>query len=92
MKPWPNDAVMIVAAIAGEEIRKNMETPTPVMCRVCGRDLMACSYTIRFAEGLPVRRGRPIKFFCTECAAQHDPSIVTHMHDMSGNITKGMQG
>lgn len=83
-KPWPADAVMIIAAVAGQERRENMQTVVEVACRDCHRDLAACSYTIAQAEAMPERRGRPVKFFCPACAVGYDVQSITHMRDHAG--------
>lgn len=70
-KDWPTDAVMIVAANAGEELRENMEAALPQTCRDCGTRLMADTHTIRKAQSLPSCHGRPVKFFCIQCAMQY---------------------
>jgi hypothetical protein len=84
MKRWPADAVMIVAALAGEEKREKMESVVPAKCRDCGATVHADSYTIRTADSLPERRGRPVKFFCTRCCVNYDFGTITHMHDHGG--------
>jgi hypothetical protein len=81
LKPWPSDAVMIVAANAGEENRANMEGVHPCVCRVCSRELAADKFSVRRAEQLPQRMGRPEMFFCAACASQHDVGQVTVFED-----------
>ena len=71
-KPWPADAIMIVASLAGKEIREKMQGVYPAKCRECGAELHADTWTVSRAENSPLRYGRPIKFFCIECAVQHD--------------------
>src|ERR1019366_10331891 len=83
MKPWPGDAIMIVCETFGRETRDNMESVVEVECRDCHQKLGADSKTIRLAEETPVRRGRPIKFFCVPCCMTYDPSSVTHYADHS---------
>ena len=79
--PWPVDAVMIVAADAGTENPATMESAVPVVCRHCGQALAADSATIRKAEKLPSRRGRPVMFFCVACCLRHDRGSVRERHD-----------
>lgn len=81
-KPWPSDAIMIVAASAGEEIRENMESVVRTWCRDCGRLLHADSRCIREAGELDCRDGRPIKFFCVECCVKYDVNSVHKFLDM----------
>jgi len=78
MKDWPRDAVMIVASIAGEERGDQMELAASRSCRDCGAKLMADTHTIRRAENLPSRRGRPILFFCVACAVQYERPSELH--------------
>ena len=58
LKPWPGDAIMIVAECFGHENRANMEAVIEAECRDCGARLGVDSYTLRTAEDLPSRRGR----------------------------------
>lgn len=81
MKPWPKDAIMIVASLDGEEKRDQMESAVPVRCRDCKAVLMADSFTIRKAESLPSRHNRPIKFFCIRCFQNYDFKSVEEFHD-----------
>lgn len=78
---WPNDAIMIIASREGEEIRKNMEAVVDVRCVACNAKLRADSKSIRHAAELPSRGGRPIKFFCIECATKHDFNSIEELHD-----------
>lgn len=82
-KPWPADAVMIIAAVKGRELRFNMESVVPAKCRDCGTDLAADSFSIRTAQNLPSRRGRPIKYFCIECCCKYDHDSITELHNHS---------
>lgn len=78
---WPADAVMIVAANAGEERRENMEGVVACSCRRCGQTLHADTKSIRVADQMPERRGRPVKFFCVSCAVQHDRGQIQKLVD-----------
>lgn len=84
LKTWPADAIMIVAANAGEEKREYMQSVVPAVCRDCGAALHADSFTIRTAEGLASRRGRPVLFFCIDCHLGYDVHTITEMHDHRG--------
>lgn len=86
LKPWPGEAVIIVAAAAGEERREQMEAVVPAECRDCGRILAADSHTIRLAEGLPSRRGRPVEFLCIACCVTYDRRTVSEFHDDRGRV------
>lgn len=67
-KPWPADAVMVVAKPEEEAARTPMEGRHPCRCRDCGALLVADTFAVRRAEGHPLRAGRPVKFFCHGCA------------------------
>lgn len=82
--PWPSDAVMIVASVAGEEKREQMEDVHVCQCRRCDRTLHADTKTIRTAEQFPERRGRPVQFFCVECAVLHDRGDINLLVDQRG--------
>lgn len=82
--PWPSDAVIVVAANAGEEIRERMQGIHPCECRRCGQALHADTYTVRCAISLPSRLGRPVEFFCVACAVQHDIKSIGDLHDHRG--------
>ena len=84
-KPWPGDAVIIVAANSGQENRANMESVVDVYCRDCFAPLAADAKTIRLAEQTPARRGRPIEFFCCRCAIRYNPGSITHYADQSAS-------
>lgn len=71
LKPWPSDAVMIVASLTGEERRENMDGIHEAVCRGCFRSLHADTHTVRLAEQHPLRHSRPVKFFCIECCLKH---------------------
>lgn len=81
MKNWPADAVMIVAANAGQQITAHMESEVPAKCRDCKADVVADSFTIREAEQLPSRHGRPIRFFCIDCATKRNVNQITEFYD-----------
>lgn len=86
LKRWPSSAVIVVAASAGEERREQMEAVVPVECRDCGATLAADSHTIRLAEGLPSRQGRPVEFLCVACCVTYDRATVTEFHDDRGRV------
>lgn len=71
-KPWPSDAVMIIASRSGEEIRETMKGPYRCRCRDCDLDLVADTFTVSYAEKHPLRQGRPIKFFCMKCYLNYE--------------------
>lgn len=77
-KPWPTDAVMIVASKAGMENRSQMEGTYVCNCRECSQVLHADTATVRLAENHKLRRNRPVMFFCLNCASDHDHPSVVH--------------
>jgi hypothetical protein len=81
MKSWPADAVMIVSANRGEEVRENMEAVAQAVCRDCGQELAADTRTIRTAMESPLRNGRPVLFFCVPCAVTYDFGTISHFAD-----------
>lgn len=86
-KPWPSDAVMIVASIKGTEIRDRMEGVCSATCRDCGAELACDTYTQRVAEGLTSRRGRPVRHFCPPCAITYRIEDIQELHDHAGITT-----
>lgn len=74
--PWPGDAIMIIASLAGQENRAAMESVFAATCHMCDSDLHADTRTVRTAMQLPARRGRPVNFFCVACALKHDRKSV----------------
>lgn len=83
LKPWPGDAIMIIAADFGTENRVNMEAVIFTHCRDCEQALAADLRTLRVAETHPVRKGRPVKFFCVRCCVKYDPTTISHFADHS---------
>lgn len=89
LKPWPRDAVMVIAADAGAADLPKMEGIEFAECRDCGAKLHADTKTVRRAFELPARKGRPIKFFCCRCLPFYDLGSVSpgNFHDDSGHFT-----
>lgn len=90
--PWPRDAIMIVASRAGTENRAAMEGVVTVECRLCGVSCRADTRTIRTANNLPERAGRPVKFFCVECAVKHKRSEVGLLIDQRDGRNEFLKG
>lgn len=88
-KPWPRDAVMVVAAVTGEEIREHMRGLYPATCRDCGASVTADTFTVNFAETYPGLPCRPVRFFCTNCVANYDLGTITDLHDHRIHEIKG---
>lgn len=78
---WPADAIIVVAANRGEEIKSQMEASVFVSCRLCGQVLATDTATIRKAKCLPERHGRPIDFFCIPCCCLHDRNSIDVLQD-----------
>ncbi len=81
-KPWPSEAVIIVAARAGDEKPDQMDGPFVANCRDCYGDLIADIHTVHKAEHLPTRHGRPIEFLCVHCCLAYERP--TELHDDRG--------
>lgn len=81
LKPWPADAVIIVAARKGTEVRRQMSGAFSAVCRDCGTIVRYDPRTRDAAETLPERRGRAVAFLCVECHATYDSQTITHMVD-----------
>lgn len=75
-KPWPADAVMVVAARAGQENRAAMSGADPAVCRDCEAALRFDPQTTAAALLMPERNGRPVRFFCPPCAMTYDPRSI----------------
>ncbi len=80
-KLWPTDALMIVAANAGEENRGAMDIVVSGNCRGCGRKIAVDSRSIRVMWNHTARNGRPVKYFCIKCAVQHDVNSIDELRD-----------
>jgi len=85
MKPWPSDAVIIVAARAGEQ-RPGVRTPFRRRCRDCGAVVVCSHGGISAAANTPSRRGRPIAFFCPDCTVTYDRGSIDVLHDLAGIV------
>ncbi len=69
-KPWPRDALMIVAGChtPGRRVERGRVI---VKCRACQVRLEVNQATINMAHDLPDRAGRPLDYFCMPCALEH---------------------
>jgi hypothetical protein len=81
-QPWPSDAVIIVAADRGQEIRPQMSSVVYRQCRLCGQALAVDPQTIVEAIKNPLRGDRPVDFLCIRCCTQHDASSIDELHDL----------
>ncbi len=82
LKPWPHDAVMIVASPTAEVNYAGIKAdPMPGTCRDCGAEVIYDSWTFEVAENLPSRLGRPILFFCVNCCLNYDRGTITELYD-----------
>jgi hypothetical protein len=76
---------MIVAAEAGMENVDQMQGVYKAKCRECHCEVHADTHTVRRCDSLPERRGRPIMFFCIECATiVYNLATVTALYDDRG--------
>ena len=91
-KPWPSDAVMIVAANLGEEKRECMDSVVAGTCRDCGCPLGVDSWTIARAQALPSRHGRPVLYFCVACATLYDFNSINVFEDHRGRLPDNAGG
>lgn len=78
-KPWPVDAVMVVAALLGQEERHKMTGVVIHNCRECGRHVAVDPVSIEYALDHPARFERPVKYFCTECCILHQVNDIEHL-------------
>lgn len=80
LMPWPSDALIIVAAPAGTERRDRMEGVHPAACRRCGCAVHADTRSVRIANDMPARFGRPVDFLCWYCHLLYQPPerVVNH--------------
>lgn len=92
LKPWPRDAVMVVAARARDARPELMEGVAVEQCRDCRAVLHADTFTVRTAWGMPQRVGRPVLFFCPACCAGYDRSTVGVTVDHSGGRSAALRG
>lgn len=88
LKPWPTDAVVIVAA-----------TPMTVkvaglrgfivdqQCSDCQCRLAVDNFSIRKAWEMPERQARPLRFLCVGCCQHYDRSTIQKLID--NRTTKG---
>jgi hypothetical protein len=86
LKPWPSDALIVIAAYRGTENAATMEGPRPCHCRDCGAELVADTRSIRRALALPQRRGRPVEFLCLFCKEAYAMQGVRELWDSPGGI------
>ena len=82
MKPWPADAVMLVAP-SSDNFLMDPEEPFSVgQCRDCGRDVVYRLSGYRKAEAIAADTGeRPIEFFCIPCCVQYDRNSLDILID-----------
>jgi hypothetical protein len=85
LKPWPSDAVMIVAASPAVANVLVMHSPQDGQCRDCGAAVLYCSRSMSRAREVAARTGgRPVRFFCIDCAKLHDVSQCNRLINHSG--------
>lgn len=72
LKPWPADAVIIVAATAGTEDQAAMRGVHVAQCRDCRAEVHGDAFTFKRAHTFKSRRGRPVEYLCCRCAMGYD--------------------
>jgi DNA-directed RNA polymerase subunit RPC12/RpoP len=82
-KPWPNDAVMIVAPSPEEAVIDPQEETAVDSCRDCGARVL---YRLRSVKATAPFPGRPVRFFCIPCAVTYDRGTVTHLVDLRPTV------
>lgn len=83
--PWTRDAVVIVASLAGKEIRSQMDQVLHGACFHCHRAVAYDSFTLDRITQPELARGRPVKLLCAECFPEYDFGQVTHFEDHRGH-------
>lgn len=78
-KPWPIDAVIIIASRRGTEVRARMTDPAVEECRDCGVEVVVDTPSVSAAAAYPQRNGRPIAYLCIECAVTYNRGSVDHV-------------
>lgn len=81
LKPWPADALIIVAPSPPEAVRDPAFPAVPGLCRDCCRAVLVRLDSIARAAAMPERKGRPIEFFCVKCAAGYDGRTIEVFRD-----------
>jgi hypothetical protein len=75
LKPWPTDAVMIVAATPEQaKIIPGFPLIDQIACRDCMTSLIGSRRTYDAACREAKRQGIHVQYFCFECAAKYDAS------------------
>jgi hypothetical protein len=90
MKPLPTDNATIFCAPEAE-FRHDLIRgyPVPQVCADCGCKLLADSFTIETALGLPSRMDRPLRYVCIHCSADYDiAGSAGEVTDHRGGETK----
>lgn len=75
LQPWPRDAVIIVCPFPASANRSQMELPIPAICQDCGRNVVVDVRSLRTAQALPERRGRPVRCLCLRCYDGYRPEF-----------------
>lgn len=81
--PWPTDAIMIVAALAGRNAVSRLSNVIEDHCRGCHRLVHIDPRVMQMVEQHPCRGGRPIRSFCLDCARVHDLSNFNALHALT---------
>ena len=82
MKPWPTDALIIVAPSPAKAVIDASKPTVERHCRSCCCELTVREETIEHALEMDERHGRPVDFFCVSCAVEHVKGGVDVRVDM----------
>jgi hypothetical protein len=83
--PWPGDSIMMVCSSPQNANRAAMESVNQGWCRVCTAEIVYDGRSMRRALEIAAKTGgRPVQFFCEECAKHHDLFQCNRLIDHSG--------
>lgn len=83
LRPWPKDCVQIVASTPETvNVRGIKGRITDQICADCRTRLAVDSWTIDYANAMPERDGRPLRFICINCCVtKYDRNTITKLID-----------
>lgn len=81
LKPWPTDAIIVIAQYKGKEDNRTTMSSVHVACRNCRTTLAASPETIYTAATFPLNEKRPVEFLCPACVELHDVDQIDAIHD-----------
>ncbi len=71
MKPFPVDAIMLIASPKGKECREQMEGVYYEKCRECGCEIACDTFSLRRCEEYARRLNKPVKYACLPCSEMY---------------------